>query len=64
MFLVESWLEHLRQHDRVTRADRKLEERVHQFVLEEPRVTHLITAEPGHELKKWSSLRGSDTSTK
>ena len=63
-FLVESWLEHLRQHDRVTRADRKLEERVHQFVLEEPRVTHLITAEPGHELKKWSSLRGSDTSTK
>jgi hypothetical protein len=48
-FLVESWLEHLRQHDRVTQADRRLEQRVHRFVLGTPKVTHLITAEPGRE---------------
>lgn len=45
-FLVESWLEHLRQHERVTNADRVLEERVHRFLLEQPRVTHLIAAKP------------------
>jgi predicted MFS family arabinose efflux permease/quinol monooxygenase YgiN len=48
-FLVESWLEHLLQHERVTRADRKLEEKVHSFLHEPPRVTHLITAEPNRE---------------
>jgi MFS family permease len=48
-FLVESWLEHLRQHDRVTQADRRLQERVHHFALGTPKVTHLIGAEPGRE---------------
>jgi MFS family permease len=43
-FLVESWLEHLRQHERVTNADRVLEERIHRFLLEQPKVTHLIAA--------------------
>lgn len=43
-FLVESWLEHLRQHERVTRADRVLEEQVHALLREKPEVTHLITA--------------------
>jgi len=42
-FLVESWLEHLRQHERVTKADHGLEERVRSFVTGEPRVTHLVT---------------------
>ena len=27
-FLVESWLEHLRQHERVTVSDREVQERV------------------------------------
>jgi MFS family permease len=45
-FLVESWLEHLRQHKRVTNADRILQERVHQYVHGRPKVTHLIAAEP------------------
>lgn len=45
-FLVDSWLEHLRQHDRVTNADRMLQERVHQLLAESPKVTHLINAEP------------------
>ena len=45
-FLVESWLEHLRQHKRVTKADRVLQEHVLGFVRGKPKVTHLIAAEP------------------
>jgi hypothetical protein len=46
-FLVESWLEHLRQHERVTNADRVLQETVHRFQVEgAPKITHLIAAEP------------------
>jgi predicted MFS family arabinose efflux permease len=46
-FLVESWLEHLRQHERVTNADRVLQETVHRFQIEgTPTITHLIAAEP------------------
>ena len=44
-FLVESWLEHLRQHRRVTQADREVEERVQRLTLGEPRITHYIAAE-------------------
>jgi MFS family permease len=47
-FLVESWLEHLRQHQRVTNADRVLQDSVQRFHTEgTPRVTHFIAAEPG-----------------
>jgi MFS family permease len=46
-FLVESWLEHLRQHERVTKADRVMQEAVERFHLDgEPKVTHFIAAEP------------------
>ena len=46
-FLVESWIEHLRQHERVTNADRLVQEAVHQFQLASaPKVTHFIAAEP------------------
>jgi predicted MFS family arabinose efflux permease len=41
-FVVSSWAEHLRQHDRVTRADRHLEERIRGCVVSEPRVRHLL----------------------
>jgi MFS family permease len=45
-FLVESWLEHLRQHERVTHADRVLEEEVLRFNLDgAPTVTHMIAAQ-------------------
>jgi MFS family permease len=45
-FLVESWLEHLRQHERVTNADRVLQDAVHRFHTEGiPKVTHLIASE-------------------
>jgi MFS family permease len=43
-FLVESWAEHLRQHERVTVEDRAVEERVDAFHVgaTPPRVTHLL----------------------
>jgi len=45
VFLVESWLEHLRQHMRGTHADRALQERVRAFHVgpEPPAVSHLIS---------------------
>jgi MFS family permease len=46
-FLVESWLEHMRQHERITNADRVAQEAVQQFQRDgTPKVTHLISAEP------------------
>jgi MFS family permease len=48
-FLVESWLEHLRQHERVTQADRRLQEQVQRLAVETPKVAHLIRAERGRE---------------
>src|SRR5271170_7018918 len=46
-FLVESWLEHLRQHERVTNADRLVQDAMHRFLFEgAPKVTHYIAAEP------------------
>jgi MFS family permease len=45
-FLVESWMEHLRQHERVTNADRVVQEAVERFHLHgEPKVTHFVAAE-------------------
>ena len=42
---VDSWLEHLRQHERVTHADRLAEEAVRRYHIEgTPKVTHLIAA--------------------
>jgi hypothetical protein len=46
-FLVESWTEHLRQHHRVTNADRALEGAVHRYSIETPKVTHYVAAEVG-----------------
>jgi MFS family permease len=46
-FLTDSWLEHLRLHERVTKADRRLEDSVLRFqVGERPKTTHLIGAQP------------------
>jgi len=44
--LVEPWMEHLRQHERVTNADRVVQEAVHRFHIHgAPKVTHFIAAE-------------------
>jgi MFS family permease/branched-subunit amino acid transport protein/quinol monooxygenase YgiN len=47
-FLVESWAEHLRQHERVTVADRDLQEGVQNFQLGlgKPIVSHYLAPEP------------------
>ena len=47
-FMVESWIEHLRQHERVTVADRDISEQVRRFHVgsELPKVTHLVAANP------------------
>jgi hypothetical protein len=42
-FLEESWLEHLRQHERVAKAERSTQEAVQRFdTAGTPKVTHLI----------------------
>ena len=45
-FMLESWLDHLRQHERVTEADRRLQAEVHALHRGDtpPKVTHLIAA--------------------
>jgi MFS family permease len=43
-FLVDSWLEHLRQHRRVTRADSIVQDEVTHMLREPPRVTHYLAA--------------------
>jgi len=45
-FIVHSWAEHLRQHERFTRADHLLDERIDGYILREPKVRHLIYATP------------------
>lgn len=42
IFLVNSWAEHLRQHERQTQADRELEDRISGYISAEPVVHHLI----------------------
>ncbi len=46
-FVVESWAEHLRQHERVTISDREIEERAFAFHQGDgpPKVTHWIASE-------------------
>jgi MFS family permease len=49
VFRTGSWLEHLRQHQRVTAEDRALQERIAALHLgpEPPRVRHYVGGEPG-----------------
>lgn len=43
MFVVDSWLEHLRQHRRLTEADRLIEANVHKFQIQgEVKATHYV----------------------
>lgn len=49
VFVVESWVEHLRQHERVTNADRVTQDRARRFHRGDfpPAVTHLIASRRG-----------------
>jgi Transmembrane secretion effector len=49
---VDSWLEHLRQHQRVTKADRSIEERVRGLLREAPRVTHYVAPRVQEERRR------------
>jgi hypothetical protein len=46
-FLVTSWAEHLRQHERLTRADSAIEQEVRSHAQDDPIIRHLIYAESG-----------------
>ena len=56
-FIVETWIEHLRQHERMTVADRSIEEKAFSFHAggERPQVQHLIYAygRRGRDRKKF-----------
>jgi quinol monooxygenase YgiN len=53
-FVVESWAEHLRQHERVTITDRAVEERARAFHIGDtpPIVSHLIYAHDSYENRR------------
>jgi MFS family permease len=44
IFLVNSWAEHMRQHERQTEADREMEQRLSSYIATEPKIRHLIYA--------------------
>ena len=44
-FYVESWFEHLRQHERVTKADRVIEKKIHALLTTATRTTHLLSSQ-------------------
>lgn len=46
-FIEESWLAHLRHHDRVAEADKAVQERLKTLLREEPQITHFLAAEQG-----------------
>lgn len=48
IFQVDSWLDHLRQHARVTREDQRIQETIHRFHIGSapPRVSHFVGGAP------------------
>jgi quinol monooxygenase YgiN len=61
-FLSDSWMDHLRQHERVTKADQAQEDAVLRFQIGEgPQITHLVAARSrvrrgrGHEARHVTS---------
>jgi MFS family permease len=43
-FLIDSWTEHLRQHDRITHADKDVEDSIRRFQVQgQPNVTHWLS---------------------
>lgn len=44
-FIVHSWAEHLRQHERFTQADREIEDQLLSYTRSQPTVRHLVSSE-------------------
>jgi len=57
-FLIESWLELMHSYERVTKADRMLEEHIRGFLKSAPQITHLVAS----ERRRRSSKRGAHES--
>ena len=49
-YLIKSWLELMHLRERVTNADRVLEDQIREMLIEPPRIEFLIAAERGGEL--------------
>jgi quinol monooxygenase YgiN len=47
MYLSESWLEHLREHERVSHEDKRVQEQVGAFHVGTPVVQHYVGGVPG-----------------
>jgi len=60
-FLVESWLEHLRQHERAVQADVELEQHARSFHIEptDPAVSHQVSVESINGLNAEFFIRAS-----
>ncbi len=54
-FLIESWLEYLHLRERVTKADRMIEDRVLGLLTEPRRVERLVAPERPRRARPWSS---------
>lgn len=60
LFQVASWLDHLRQHARVTREDQRIQENIHRFHIgsESPRVSHFVGGAPASPTAYNSMMAG------
>jgi MFS family permease len=47
-FLIESWLELMHQHERVTNADRMFEQHIRQWLDKDPHIAHLLACDHPH----------------
>ena len=56
-FLIESWLELMHQHERVTNADRMFEDQIRQLLENDPHITHMIASERRHRLHRTRQIR-------
>jgi MFS family permease len=50
-FLIESWLELMHQHERVTNADRMFEEQILRLLANAPQISHLLARERTHRFR-------------
>jgi hypothetical protein len=59
-FMVESWVEHLRQHERVTVTDKAIEDRAHSFHVGpgRPQATHYVASGLGRGERRQRRIEG------